>query len=211
MENPNDPPGPAPADAAADATTETAAEAKKPGLRELAESLTGPMGRVNMLLTLVLLGVPGVLWKVVDGTGAPLLWQTVVLTAPMTIAVAIIAYLVLTDKTPGLYGVAGIIIGAAAFTWVVGLNSGGQVASAFSSYDAHCTSYDIGGYASNICSSTTYTPYPWYEIPFRLIGLYWQLYGPREFLAAGIVGAFLAWLWVRRISKLIPRSASAAR
>lgn len=142
---------------------------------------------VALFVTLPTLSLPTVLVKVIapglmDAADAQSIWNVLVLTAPLTAAVAILILALHYDWFDN--GWIFILFAAAvlATTTLIanGLSVGGGV--------------DLGA----VWQAVGYQPFSFFE---GLLVTYYQLYGFWSFASSIVVGCFLAWLW---IEKLVP-------
>lgn len=144
-------------------------------------------GFVSILISIIVLGLQATAFKMIGlsnaAPGAPevSLMAVFLQTAPFTIAVTVILYVLLTEESrievwEGIV-MAAIVLGGSVFlnAWLNGTGSGTSV---------------LGN--------------PLVVI-FKTLTLYWELYGPALFISSILLGGFLAWaidhLWQGSVKK----------
>jgi len=125
-------------------------------------------GLLIVLLGVLASGVNGYLLKQIAASSVMTVWQTMYVTLPLTVGVAIIVYLWVADVTTnlGTYGV--VLIGTAFATTLLGLPGGNLTPM----------EADNSG---------------WWSTLIGLMSAYWNAYGAGGFLSAVAVGWFLGW------------------
>jgi hypothetical protein len=139
---------------------------------------------VCLFISLPALGVPVLLGKILEpgklGVEEALsVWSLVKITAPLTVASAIVGIAVLRNWFTSLLPLSGF----AAVMLIV----------------ATALSYNLG-------IGTSFDPFktmpsgPLHHILIRMLGRYYELYSPWAFISSLVVGGFLAWVWVKKLS-----------
>jgi hypothetical protein len=140
-------------------------------------------GWLNLVVSILTLGVGAV----IAGKINPFLsfWQTICLTLPLLVAVAIVTYRDLVGLKISVLGACGILAATIAATYLVGFASGSRVVHAlFPPITASCS-------ITNTCK-------PWQASPPEVIWALVKLYGLTKFLVgigSGIFLGFTAASW----------------
>ena len=100
-------------------------------LQETWEQVKRFRDRYLLLVTFLLYGFNGVLAKLLDDLGVLKLWQVFLLTAPLVVAVAIIAYRIFAGLEITIPQILVTVVLSAVATWIIGLGSGQVVRDAF--------------------------------------------------------------------------------
>jgi hypothetical protein len=154
----------------------------------------------NLIASIGLAGLPAWIWKESRLIEALPLWKLFILTAPMTVSVAILAGYAITHTKISPVQVVGVILVPGFLTWTFGIFGGQQLNSVFlQKVPPTCLRLAPG----NLCVASAPEPVPWYDQPGRLVATYWDIYGPWEFLASiacGIGIALLMRTWARQLA-----------
>jgi hypothetical protein len=145
----------------------------------------------GILITLLALGGPAALTKLLDEYQILTLWQVFALTAPMTVAVTIIVGSWFSDTPLSVVATLAVILVTGGIAYLIGLHSARPVADAFGLKQCHFNLYDSGRYETCLRNST---PSSLPDAAARVVGAYWKVYGWRLFLESLIAGSALAFL-----------------
>jgi hypothetical protein len=163
-------------------------------LRESWEQVKRMRDRYAWLITILLGGFNGALAKALDDLGVLRLWQVFLLTAPLVLAAAVIAYCGFAGRSVTPVGVAAAVIGSALATWLIGLTSGEVIRAAFRVPDpSQCLRLSPPPPSS--CDPGSSPPDTIWAEAWRLITIYWRVFGPGEFFAGIATGTAIGWLW----------------
>ncbi len=139
---------------------------------------------VALLVSIPALGIPGILAKLLKLEEILALWQVIVLTAPLTAAIAVVGVVVLRPPKEDYWAVIWLLPCLTLFlTTLLSRFLGFGLA-----IDPSATFFrESGG------------PTKWF---FRMVAAYYALYGFWSFASSILVGGFLAWVWAE---KVLPR------
>ncbi len=183
-------------------TTTTPGRTGRSTFKEDLEAVWQAADRVALLLTLISLGLPGVIAKLFDPVVN--IWQVIVLTGPLTAAVALIGTGIIRGWVSGVPGFILLLLGTVVATTLLGnfLQWGGAI---------KIDPEDLLGILALIVTSPLNPIGNGLRLLMALLTFlekYFQLYGAERFLSSLVIGAFLAWAWGK---KVLPHLAGSAR
>jgi len=142
-------------------------------------------GVVATVLSVISLGLPAVIAWITERLGPAIpIWKAFAMTAPLTLAVALIGVGLVRGWIDGVFPFVFSVAGALAATAGLGhlLGLGGWV--------------DLAAVWRDLPSGVLDLPI---AVALLFLQNYWKLYGPQQFASSLVVGAFLAWAWGAKI------------
>jgi hypothetical protein len=179
-------------------------------LREWWKGTSRGLGLLGTAVFLSTLSIPGIVRHLADQTQATTIFTAVSTMLPPTAAAAIISYRAYRKLSLSPAFIAGTFVGTAAVTAALGIAGGGAVREAFINVrTAPASCYQVQGISACLPGAATYdTPTSLPELLFRLVKLYWILWGISGIATAIAVGWFLGWFFARRVVDVIAKRKS---
>jgi hypothetical protein len=155
-----------------------------------------PMARVRrvakswalllVVLALPSLGLPGLLRKLIDDSGVLTVLQTIWVTLPLTLAVAVIAYRLFARRSLKPFGLTLVVAAALLAIGAIGLASGRRAFTELLSPEV-VPCLDANSPCLQSPDESTLA------LPIKVLATYWHFYGVVGFFSAIVIGIFAGW------------------